>query len=140
MKNTYYILYLFASLCLFAVTVFSTQYYLSLNMPDEGFLTAAVITDDTANNIETSSPSPIDPKTLQANLLNSDDFLKPTHFVNFRYLNIRKEPSIFSPVVVKIYQGEKVALFKRMNRDWCQVELPNQKVNGYAACRYLTSL
>lgn len=133
MRNKLPIIYLIISLALFSSAILATQYY---------FFKQQVKAQN--NNYGKTNVSEIDEISVNKDenevepvYSNYSDFFEPTHYVVFNFLNVRSEATIYSELKKKLYRGEKVYLFKRIDRDWCQVEIPKFKINGYVACRYL---
>lgn len=51
------------------------------------------------------------------------------------YVNIRKEPSVDSEVVGKVYRGSAADILERLDNDW--VKIKSGEVNGYIAANFL---
>jgi peptidoglycan/xylan/chitin deacetylase (PgdA/CDA1 family) len=62
-----------------------------------------------------------------------------TYFVNFRFLNIREEPSIRSEIINELKEDDQVLGEETDNPEWLKVTLLNG-TEGYAAKRYLTHM
>lgn len=123
MKRSYFFVYLFSSLLFFAATIVISHYY---------FLEGKAFETSTLNEQRDTSTQETDRDIVYQS---HSDFLTPTHFVNFAYLNVRKTPTIFSERIRVLEQNDQVVLFKQINHDWCQIE-----PEGYVACRYLSPL
>lgn len=135
MRTHFFIIYLTIGLALFSGSILLTQYYFFRQFSYAE--TAVLISGPDAKII---AEMPIDVSQIDPIYPVREDFFEPTHYVNFSYLNVRSEPTIYSDMEKKIYRGEKVALFKRVNRDWCQIEIPRVAIRGFVACRYLSPI
>lgn len=133
MFKYFFLIYLLISLGLFAGGILFTQYHF---FRQQAAMNELAIVGDLQEYRPSGQPADSE-KQIQNG---KERFFTPSHYVKFAFLNVRSEPTIYSPLRKKIHNGEKVFLFKKIDRDWCQIEVPRFNLEGYAACRYLRPL
>jgi peptidoglycan/xylan/chitin deacetylase (PgdA/CDA1 family) len=58
-------------------------------------------------------------------------------YVNFKWLNLREEPNLGSPILEKLTKDDELSVIAFTSADWAHVKSPTGKV-GYVARKYLS--
>ncbi len=119
--------FIFVLILVFVFTNFGNQLRDSLNNGQTGI---TVKESNISESLKTYSPKEKTPQVVQE---------WETYFVNFHFLNIRKESNIKSEILTSLKEDDEVLGIKTDNPEWLSVILPDG-VEGYAAKRYLTLL
>lgn len=136
MFKYFFLIYLLLGLGLFAGGILFNQYHFFRQQAAMNELVFVAESQEYPSPLQTGRNALLEGQIQDG----KERIFTPSHYVNFAFLNVRSEPTIYSPLRKKIYNGEKVFLFKKINPDWCQIEISRFNLEGYAACRYLRSL